>query len=85
MFVAFLTSQLSGDQGAEGDAEGVYPMTEEAYNGMVAQPAWRTLAAEATLSGAETAGEPGHLTGGFLPRVVRNRTETENLVSVWGC
>ena len=59
MFVAFLTSQLSGDQGAEGDAEGVYPMTEEAYNGMVTQPAWRTLGAESTLSGAEIPGGPG--------------------------
>ena len=34
-------------------------MTEEAYNGMVTQPAWRTLGAESTLSGAEIPGGPG--------------------------
>ena len=32
-------------------------MIEEAYNGMVGQPAWSTLAAESMLSGAEIPGE----------------------------
>ena len=53
-------------------------MTEEAYNGMVAQPAGRTLVVESMLSGAKIAGGPGQLTGGFYPGVVRTRTEIEN-------
>ena len=55
------------DQGAGGTLKEFYTLTEEAYNGMVAQPAWRTLAAESMLSGAESTGEPGQLTGGFYP------------------
>ena len=40
---------------------------QSVYNGMVAQPAGRTLVAESMLSGAKIAGGPGQLTGGFYP------------------
>ena len=72
------------DQGAGGDAQGVLPPDRGGVqrDGGPARRAHLGRGVDAQrrqdCRGTRT------VNWGFLPRVVRNRIETENLVSVWG-
>ena len=72
------------DQGAGGDAQGVLPPDRGGVQRDGGPARMAHLGRGVDAQRRRDCRGPGQLTGGFYPGVVRNRTETENLVSVWG-